>query len=103
MEMNDYSFDPPEMDYSAPEELNQVPHSREAEEAVLGAVLINPEKYYDVSEIITEKDFYIHRNRWVWQAYGALHEKGQSIDVQTVSEELESQGHLAEVGGKVFF
>ena len=53
MEMNDYDFAPPEMDYSAPEELNQVPHSREAEEAVLGAVLINPEKYYDVSEIIT--------------------------------------------------
>ena len=103
MEMNDYSFEPPEMDLGVPEEVNQVPHSREAEEAVLGAVLINPEKYFDVSEIINEKDFYIHRNRWVWEAYGALHEKGQSIDVQTVCEELEAQGHLNEVGGKVFF
>lgn len=103
MEMNDYSFEPPEMDYSAPDEINQIPHSKEAEEAVLGAILINPEKYFDVSQIITDKDFYIHRNRWVWQAYGSLFEKGQSIDVQTVSEELEAQGHLGEVGGKLFF
>ncbi len=103
MEMNDFGFEPAEMDYPEPEGINQVPHSREAEEAVLGAVLINPEKYYDVTQIIEAKDFYIHRNRWVWEAYGALHEKGQSIDVQTVSEELEAQGHLAEVGGKLFF
>lgn len=103
MEMNDYSYDPSEMDYAPQEEITQVPHNREAEEAVLGAVLINPEKYYDVSEIITAKDFYIHRHRWVWEAYGALHEKGQAIDVQTVCEELDAQGHLAEVGGKVFF
>lgn len=105
MEMNDFGFAPDdmEMDFTAPEEINQVPHSREAEEAVLGAVLINPEKYFDVSQLINSKDFYIHRNRWVWEAYGALFEKGQAIDVQTVCEELDSQGHLAEVGGKAFF
>ena len=90
MEMNDFGFAPEDMgmDFSAPEEINQVPHSREAEEAVLGAVLINPEKYFDVSQLINGKDFYIHRNRWVWEAYGALFEKGQAIDVQTVCEEL---------------
>ena len=103
MEMNDFDFVPDDMDLAAPEEINQIPHSREAEEAVLGAILINPEKYFDVSQLINARDFYIHRNRWVWEAYGALFEKGQSIDVQTVCEELESQGHLGEVGGKVFF
>ncbi|MBQ6343602.1 MAG: replicative DNA helicase [Anaerolineaceae bacterium] len=92
-----------DMDPSVPEEINQVPHSREAEEAVLGAILINPEKYFDVSQIINSRDFYIHRNRWVWEAYGALFEKGQAIDVQTVCEELDAKGHLGEVGGKVFF
>ncbi len=103
MEMNDFNYDPPEAEYPAQEEINQVPYSREAEEAVLGAILINPEKYFDVSQIITDKDFYIHRHRWVWNAYAALFEKGMSIDVQTVSEELEAHGHLGEVGGKVFF
>ena len=105
MEMNDFGFAPDEMDmeFSAPEEINQIPHSREAEEAVLGAVLINPEKYFDVSQLINSRDFYIHRNRWVWEAYGALFEKGQAIDVQTVCEELDAKGHLGEVGGKAFF
>ena len=65
MEMNDFGMVPDDidMDFAPPEEMpeetNQVPHNREAEEAVLGAVLINPEKYFDVSEIINEKDFYI--------------------------------------------
>ena len=103
MEMNDFGFAPEEMDFPETEEINQVPYSKEAEEAVLGAVLINPEKYFDVSQLINAKDFYIHSNRWVWEAYGALFEKGQAIDVQTVSEQLEAQGHLAEIGGKVFF
>ena len=104
MEMDEYNYEEPmEPAYGNAEELNQVPYSKEAEEAVLGAVLINPEKYFDVSQLITANDFYIHRNRWVWEAYGALFEKGMAIDVQTVSEELDAKGHLAEVGGKVFF
>lgn len=105
MEMNELDFIPeePDMEFPAPEEINQIPHSREAEEAVLGAILINPEKYFDVSQIISSRDFYIHRNRWVWEAYGALFEKGLAIDVQTVCEELDAKGHLGEVGGKVFF
>ncbi len=104
MEINDYSFDPVEPeDIPVPEEINQVPFSVEAEEAILGAILINPEKYYDVSQLISDTDFYVHRHRWVWKAYGALLEKGQSIDVQTVCEELDAQGHLGEVGGKAFF
>ena len=105
MEMNDIEFVPDDldMDFSTPDEINQVPYSREAEEAVLGAILINPEKYFDVAQIISGQDFYIHRNRWVWDAYGALFEKGQAIDVQTVCEELDAKGHLGEVGGKAFF
>ena len=105
MEMNDFGPVPEdmEMDFAPAEETNQVPHSREAEEAVLGAVLINPEKFFGVSQIINSRDFYIHKNRWVWEAYGALFEKGQALDVQTVCEELDARGHLAEVGGKAFF
>lgn len=103
MENIDFNYPPEDFGIPDTEDLNQVPHSTEAEEAVLGAILINPEKYYDVAQLINEKDFYLHKNRWVWEAYRSLLEKGLSIDVQTVSEELEAQGHLAEVGGKVFF
>ena len=51
------------------------PHNREAEEAVLGAVLVNPEAYYDVASFLAPDDFFLHRNRWVWDAFNSLHDR----------------------------
>ncbi|MGA1863969.1 MAG: replicative DNA helicase, partial [bacterium] len=79
-----------------------VPHSREAEEAVLGAILINPEAYYDVAQFLNKDDFYIHRHQWVWEAFTRLHERRTPIDFLTVTEELDQTGHLAEVGGPAY-
>lgn len=79
-----------------------VPHSREAEEAVIGAILINPESYHDVAEFLVGEDFYIHRHRWVWEAFNRLFEARSPIDLLTVSEELDQSGHLAEIGGPSF-
>jgi replicative DNA helicase len=79
-----------------------VPHSREAEEAVLGAVLINPEAYFDVAQFLQSDDFYIHRHRWIWEAFHRLHERRTPIDFLTVSEELDQMGQLAEVGGAAY-
>ena len=79
-----------------------VPQSREAEEALLGAVLINPEAYYDVAQFLRADDFYIHRHRWVWEAFVRLNEQRVPIDFLTVSEELERAGQLAEVGGAAY-
>jgi replicative DNA helicase len=79
-----------------------IPHSREAEEAVLGAVLINPEAYYEVASFLRAEDFYIHRHGWIWEAFSRLHERRVPIDLLTVSEELDQLGHLAEVGGPAY-
>ena len=79
-----------------------VPHSREAEEAVLGSVLINPEAYYDISEFLNADDFYIHRHRWIWQAFKRLIENRDPIDFLTVTNELEQQGQLGEIGGAAY-
>ncbi len=79
-----------------------VPHSREAEEAVVGAVLINPEVYYDVAQFLQADDFYIHRHRWIWEAFASLHEQRIPIDLLTVGEELDRRGQLAEVGGPAY-
>jgi replicative DNA helicase len=79
-----------------------VPHSREAEEAVIGSVLINPEAYYDVADFLHSGDFYIHRHGWIWDAFTRLYERRIPIDFLTVSEELEQQGQLAEVGGQAY-
>src|SRR4030066_233238 len=66
-----------------------VPHSREAEEAVIGSVLINPDAYYDVAQFLQGEDFYIHRHRWIWQAFTRLHEQRPPVDFLTVAEELD--------------
>jgi len=75
-----------------------IPHSREAEEALLGAVLINPEVLPEMRDLPPEA-FYIHRNRWVWEAYLRLAGRGQPIDSILLAEELDDMGRLAELGG----
>ncbi len=93
-------FSPPETTTSPGPQI--VPHSREAEEAVLGSVLINPEAYYDVAQFLQAGDFYIHRHRFIWEAFNRLHERRVPLDFLTVSEELDQMGHLAEIGGPAY-
>ena len=93
---------PPDLEEITPEENQTQPHSRQAEEAVLGAVLINPESYYDLAQFLNPDDFYIIRNRWVWDAFTRLHERRAPIDFLTICEVLEQQNQLAEVGGPAY-
>lgn len=79
-----------------------IPHSREAEEAVVGAVLINPEVYYDVAQFLSADDFYIHRHKWIWEAFTRLHEQRIPVDMLTVSEELDRTNQLGEIGGPAY-
>ena len=93
-------------EYSPPETTApatpSIPHSREAEEAVVGAVLINPEAYYDVAQFLQAEDFYIHRHKWIWEAFTRLHEQRTPIDMLTVTDELDRVGQLAELGGPAY-
>jgi replicative DNA helicase len=79
-----------------------VPQSREAEEAVLGSILINPDAYFDVAEFLQPEDFYIHRHRWIWQSFTRLQESRNPIDYLTVTEDLDQQGQLSEIGGPAY-
>lgn len=78
------------------------PHNRQAEEAVLGSVLINPESYFDVAQVLDADYFYIIRNRWIWEVFNHLHENRIPIDILTLSEELENRGQLEEIGGQAY-
>src|SRR5512146_1088866 len=96
-----FSSLPPE-ETTAPTTPAAVPHSREAEEAVVGAVFINPEVYYDVAQFLSADDFYIHRHKWIWEAFTSLHEQRIPIDLLTVADELDRRGQLTEIGGPAF-
>lgn len=85
-----------------PQNENLVPtllHDRDTEEALIGAILINPEAYVDVSSRLSPKDFYINRHEWIWEAFVSLFRAGQSLDVLTVKQELENRGKLEDCGG----
>ncbi|HEY9088178.1 MAG TPA: replicative DNA helicase [Anaerolineaceae bacterium] len=103
--MTDYPPPPPDLEEisnTSPSPTQTLPHSRQAEEAVLGAVLINPEVYYDLAQFLHSDDFYIVRNRWIWDSFTRLHDRRAPIDFLTVSEDLEQQEQLAEVGGPAY-
>lgn len=80
----------------------EAPYSQEAEEATIGAILVNPVAYYQIKTFLQKDDFFILRHRYVWQALERLHERGEVIDYLTVVQELKDTGRLAEIGGAAF-
>ena len=78
------------------------PHSQEAEEAVIGAVLINPDAYHDVAHFLQADDFFIHRHRFIWEALTHLYEQKIPVDFLTLTEVLDRTGRLAEIGGPAY-
>jgi replicative DNA helicase len=78
-----------------------VPNNREAEESTIGGVLIAPESVPDL-HFLKHDDFYIHRNKWTWEAIERLQERRVAIDPLTVSSELDAMGKLGEIGGSAY-
>ena len=87
---------------SADTSLPQPPHSIEAEEAVLGSILINPDALHEVASFLHADDFYLVRNGWVWEAILSLQERNEQIDYLTVVEELRRMKRLDDVGGPAY-
>jgi replicative DNA helicase len=80
----------------------EAPYSQEAEEALLGAVLINPNAFMTVASFLRYDDFYFLRHSYIWQAMERLHERKDGIDNITLSKELDDLGLLNDVGGPAF-
>ena len=85
-----------------PNIIPKVPNNEEAEAALIGSVLINPDAYFDVADITQPEDFYFHRHRWIWEAIESLGQKHCALDLLTVCNELERGGKLVEVGGPAY-
>lgn len=75
-----------------------VPHSVEAEQALLGALVIDPSQMIECGYLHSQ-DFYLTHNRYLWSAMKALFEKHSGYDFVTLTEYLETDGHLADIGG----
>ncbi|KAB7628366.1 replicative DNA helicase [Alkalilimnicola sp. S0819] len=75
------------------------PHSIEAEQAVLGGLMLDNEAWFQVSDKLTEADFYRGDHRRIFLAIAALAEAGKPLDVLTISEWLKENGQLEDAGG----
>lgn len=73
--------------------------NEEAEQAVLGSMLLDGAASLQAIEVLKPEDFYILANRLVFSAIADLNGRGQGVDLVTLSEELRRRGHLEEVGG----
>ncbi|MBL4881317.1 MAG: replicative DNA helicase [Oleispira sp.] len=79
--------------------LRTPPHSIDAEQSVLGGLLLDNRAWESVSEVLEDTDFYSHKHRNIYRAIKSLVDQEQPIDVVTVAEELEELGTLSDVGG----
>lgn len=78
------------------------PYSQEAEEALIGAVLLNPAAFINIASFLKADDFYITRHQYIWQTFERLSEQQHPIDYLTVVEELSSLNLLDTVGGGAY-
>ncbi|MBX6653759.1 replicative DNA helicase [Pseudomonas aeruginosa] len=78
------------------------PHSIEAEQAVLGGLMLDNNAWERVSDAVSDGDFYRHDHRLIFRAVYKLAEGNQPIDVVTLSEQLEREGQLPQVGGLAY-
>jgi replicative DNA helicase len=102
-------FSPSEADFPHPDEfsipvdnLRVPPHSIQAEQAVLGGLMLDDNAYDQIADIIVQRDFYLHEHRLIFRAIEQLAEKSQPRDLVTVFSELERYNHADESGGMVY-
>src|SRR5947208_3192659 len=77
------------------------PQNLEAEESVLGAMMLSPGAIGAVSEILDAGDFYRESHAKIYRAALALYAKGEPVDAITLTDELEERSQLDDVGGRV--
>ena len=84
------------------ESLRLPPHSVEAEQAVLGGLLLSNAAWDRIGDVIGESDFYRADHRVLWRVITKLVEDNKPADVLTVSEALKVSGDLPDVGGLAY-
>jgi replicative DNA helicase len=75
------------------------PHSVEAEQSVLGGLLIDANAWDRVADMLAPADFYRHENRTIFEAIGGLYNAGKTVDVITAHVALQEVGKAQDVGG----
>lgn len=78
------------------------PHSIESEQSVIGGLMLDNEKFEDVSVKLNEQDFYTQQHQILFSAITQLSQNAKPFDLVTIVEKLESTGKLEDAGGKQY-
>jgi replicative DNA helicase len=78
------------------------PHNAEAEESVLGSMMLSPEAIAAVLEVVRAEDFYRPAHQRIFEAIYVIYGRGEPVDAITVVEELKRRHALEEVGGALY-
>jgi hypothetical protein len=81
---------------------NDFPHDLDAERATLGAVMVAPERFAEVVQIIDGTDFYREAHRDIFAAMRTINARGDAIDFLALKDELTKGGRLDDVGGPAY-
>ncbi len=99
--MPDLAYPVNEMEAAA-EALKVPPHSIEAEQSVLGGLMLDSEAWDQVADLLHEEDFYRRDHRLIYTAMHELAERNTPFDAITLSEWMEQRGQLEEGGGLAY-
>lgn len=83
-------------------EPKSIPNNIEAERAVLGALLVDPEQFPVVNALLRPNNFYRERHGWLYEAIANLYNAGQPLEYIMVVDELRRMGRLDEIGGAAY-
>jgi len=86
----------------AADALKVPPHSIEAEQAVIGALMLDNSSWDHVADLISDGDFYRRDHQTIFRAIATLSEQSDPSDAVTVSEYLEQRGELEDAGGLAY-
>ncbi len=78
------------------------PQALEAEQSVLGGLLLDTRRWEDIADVVKAEDFYNRHHRTIFLAIRELYEQDQPVDVVTASEWLQKKGDLEDVGGLAY-
>lgn len=78
------------------------PQNLDAEESVLGSLMIDKEAIIRVTDVLNSGDFYKSANAKIYEVILGLFEKNQPIDILSVTNALQEQGRLIEIGGSIY-
>jgi len=78
------------------------PQSKDAEQSVLGSMIIDKEAIFAAAELLTDEDFYSTAHQKIFAGIIGLSERGEPVDIVTLSEELQRRQCLDEIGGRTY-